>query len=57
MRSAFKKFLRDEQGVTAIEYVVMASALGVGLVLIMPKFSSQVTGQLSSLGSHIASGK
>jgi len=57
MRSMFRKFLRDEQGVTAIEYVVMASALGVGLVLIMPKFSSQIAGQFSSLGSHVASGK
>jgi len=53
----FRKFLRDEQGVTAIEYVLMASALGVGLVLIMPKFSSQIAGQFSSLGSHVASGK
>ncbi|MBG1231409.1 Flp family type IVb pilin [Aestuariivirga litoralis] len=53
----FRKFFADQRGVTAIEYVVIAAALGVGLVILMPGFSSQVAGQFSSLGSHIASGK
>lgn len=57
MRSTFRKFLRDEQGVTAIEYVVIASAIGVAVILFMPKFSSQVATQFSNLGSHIAAGK
>ncbi|MBG1231989.1 Flp family type IVb pilin [Aestuariivirga litoralis] len=53
----FKKFLKDESGVTAIEYGVIAAAMGVALVVIMPKLASQVTTQFSSIGSHIASGK
>jgi len=38
----FKKFLKDESGVTAIEYGVIAAAMGVALVVIMPKLASQV---------------
>ena len=52
-----KKFLKDESGATAIEYGLIAAAMGVALVLIMPKLASQVTVQFSNLGSHIASGK
>lgn len=52
-----KKFLKDESGVTAIEYGVIAAAMGVALVVIMPKLASQVTVQFSNIGAHIASGK
>jgi len=50
-------FLFNEMGVTAIEYGVIAAAMGVALVLIMPTLASQITVQFSSLGSHVASGK
>ena len=50
-------FLFNEMGVTAIEYGVIAAAMGVALVLIMPTLTSQITVQFSSLGSHVASGK
>jgi len=50
-------FLFNETGVTAIEYGVIAAAMGVALVLIMPTLASQITVQFSSLGSHVASGK
>ena len=52
-----KFFLRNEDGVTAIEYGVIAAAMGVALVIIMPKLASQVNAQFTNLGSHIASGK
>ena len=52
-----KKFLKDECGATAIEYGLIAAAMGIALVLVMPQLASQVTVQFSNLGSHIASGK
>ena len=50
-------FMYDQSGATAIEYGLIAAAMGVALVLIMPVLASQVTVQFSNLGSHIASGK
>ena len=55
--TAIKLFLRDESGATAIEYGLIAAAMGVALVIVMPKLASRVVVQFSSLGSHIATGK
>jgi len=52
-----KKFLKDESGATAIEYGLIAAAMGVALVVVMPSLANKITVQFSSLGSHIASGK
>ena len=53
----FKRFFEDQAGATAIEYGLIAAAMGVALVIVMPKLASQITVQFSNLGSHIASGK
>ncbi len=53
----FKKFVFNEAGATAIEYGLIAAAMGVALVLIMPVLASQIVVQFSNVGSHIASGK
>ena len=52
-----KKFLKDESGATAIEYGLIAAAMGLALVTVMPTLAGNVTSKFSSLGSHIASGK
>ncbi len=52
-----KKFLKDESGVTALEYGVIAAAMGVALVVVMPTLANKITVQFSSIGSHIATGK
>jgi pilus assembly protein Flp/PilA len=52
-----KKYLRDENGATAIEYGLIAAAMGVALVVVMPTLASQIVVQFSNLGSHIATGK
>ena len=52
-----KKYLKDEAGATAIEYGLIAAAMGVALVVVMPKIASAITVQFSSIGSHIVSGK
>ena len=52
-----KLFLKDESGATAIEYGLIAAAMGVVLVVVMPRLASRVVVQFSSIGSHIATGK
>jgi len=52
-----KKFWADQSGATAIEYGLIAAAMGLGLIVVMPKLASQITVQFSSVGSHIASGR
>jgi pilus assembly protein Flp/PilA len=37
-----KKFLKDESGATAIEYGLIAAALGLMLIGLMPLLSSQL---------------
>ena len=52
-----RNYLINQDGATAIEYGLIAAAMGVALVLVMPVLASQITVQFSNLGSHIASGK
>ena len=51
------KFRTDEKGATAIEYGLIAGAMGLALVSVMPFLGNSVFTSFSSLGSHIASGK
>ncbi len=51
-----KKFLKDESGATAIEYGLIAAAMGLALVAAMPSITSAIKTQFSSLGGHITSG-
>lgn len=57
MEMKMRKFLNDDSGVTAIEYGVIAAAMGVALVVVMPSLAGKIKTQFSSIGSHIASGK
>jgi pilus assembly protein Flp/PilA len=52
-----KKFLKDESGATAIEYGLIAAAMGLCLVTIMPFIVTAMTTQFTNLAGHIASGK
>ena len=51
-----KKFFKDESGATAIEYGLIAAAMGLALVAAMPSLTTAITGVFSSLGAHITSG-
>ena len=50
------KFFKDESGATAIEYGLIAAAMGLALVTVMPTLASAITGSFSSLAGHISSG-
>jgi pilus assembly protein Flp/PilA len=52
----FIRFVKDESGATAIEYGLIAAAMGLALVTAMPILASAVTGKFSSLAGHISSG-
>ena len=52
-----KAFLKDQSGATAIEYGLIAAAMGLALVTAMPLLAGKVVTKFSSLGSHITSGK
>jgi pilus assembly protein Flp/PilA len=48
-----KKFFKDESGATAIEYGLIAAAMGLALVTAMPSITRAVVTQFSSIGSHL----
>ena len=57
MKQLFTKFFNDNSGATAIEYGLIAAAMGVMLIVTMPYLAGTIGTQFNSLGSHIASGK
>jgi pilus assembly protein Flp/PilA len=52
----FVRFVKDESGATAIEYGLIAAAMGLALVIAMPILAKSVTGKFSSLAVHIKNG-
>jgi pilus assembly protein Flp/PilA len=48
-----KKFLKDESGATAIEYGLIAAAMGLALVTAMPVISSAIVVKFTELGGYI----
>jgi pilus assembly protein Flp/PilA len=51
-----KKFLKDESGATAIEYALIAAAMGLALVTAMPLIRDAIIGKFTSLSTKITSG-
>ncbi len=52
-----KKFFKDESGATAIEYGLIAAAMGLALSVVMPTLASAITGSFTSLAGHISTGQ
>ncbi len=49
----FERFIKDEEGVTAIEYGLIAAAIGLMLVVAMPTVSSKLKGVFNVIGSNL----
>jgi pilus assembly protein Flp/PilA len=49
-----KKFLKDESGATAIEYGLIAAALGLMLIALMPLLSSQLSVTFSKITTGLS---
>lgn len=47
----FVRFMNDESGATAIEYGLIAAAMGLMLVVAMPILATAISGVFSSLAS------
>lgn len=52
----FVRFVKDESGATAIEYGLIAAAMGLALVTAMPILATAITGKFGSLSEHITTG-
>jgi pilus assembly protein Flp/PilA len=50
------KFFRDDKGATAIEYGLIAAAMGLALVTAMPSIKNAIKTKFTSIGGHITSG-
>jgi Flp pilus assembly pilin Flp len=44
LKLKFEELLRDETGATAIEYVLIASVMGLAIIPAMANFSGEATG-------------
>jgi pilus assembly protein Flp/PilA len=53
---AIGRFLKDEAGVTAIEYGLIAAAMGLALIAVMPVIAQAISGKFSSIAGHITTG-
>jgi len=51
------KFVKDEAGATAIEYGLIAAAMGLALVVLMPLLTTALNSNFSSLATHVTTGK
>ena len=47
------KFLKDESGATAIEYGLIAAAMGLALFTAMPFITKAIVGKFTALGTQI----
>jgi pilus assembly protein Flp/PilA len=52
----FIRFAKDESGATAIEYGLIAAAMGVALITAMPFLAGAISGKFQSLAEAISSG-
>ena len=52
----FKRFVKDQSGATAIEYVLIAAFMALILITVMPTLTSAIQIEFSSVSGHIASG-
>lgn len=50
----FIRFMNDESGATAIEYGLIAAAMGLMLVAVMPALSGAISGVFGALTSGVA---
>jgi pilus assembly protein Flp/PilA len=48
-----KKFWKDESGATSIEYALIAGAMGLALITVMPTLSGAVEAKYSSLATAL----
>ena len=53
----FKKFLKDESGATAIEYTLIAAAMAIALLAIMPIITGALNTEFGVIATKVTSYK
>ncbi len=53
MKSAFKKFVRDESGATSVEYSLIAALIGVVIITGVRKFGTNVSAKFSTIANSV----
>ncbi len=56
MTLLISRFIKDESGVTAIEYGLIAAFISVCLVAALPAITGALSGKFSSIGTDITNG-
>jgi len=51
--SKFAKFVKDESGVTAIEYGLIAAATGLALAAVMPTIKTNLTTTFNAVSANL----
>ena len=49
----FLRFVKDESGATAIEYGLIAAAMGICLIAVMPLITAALTARFTAIGAAI----
>jgi pilus assembly protein Flp/PilA len=49
----FRRFLRDESGATAIEYGLMASLIGVAIILVVKQVAIKLSGTFTKVAGNL----
>jgi pilus assembly protein Flp/PilA len=49
-----KKFLKNESGATAIEYGLIAAAMGLALVTVMPTLAGAIQGKFGDIATDVS---
>ncbi len=49
----FEKFLRAEEGATAIEYALMSSLIALALVIVLTNLGTQLSAEFSEVSSAL----
>ena len=54
MRTLVSHFIRDETGATAIEYALIASIIGIGLITALQSLKSNLQNSFNTIGTSLA---
>jgi pilus assembly protein Flp/PilA len=51
--NTLKRFLKDERGVAAIEYAIIAAVIAVGLIAVMIAIGGKILNKMTSINDNL----
>jgi len=52
-----RRLVRDDRGITMVEYAIMAALIAAALVIAVPTLTTAVSTGFTTIGTHITTGK